>query len=371
MHNYVLKRVISSAHKCILEEITLFSTKLHDFILKKLNSSAHKCILEENCSYEEKINALEYDPKFIYFIKDKTPELCMLAVQKDGHNLIYLPEEHKTYEICLTAIQNGKYKFDYDPVIVYVPEKYITPELCIEAIKKDSNSIDFIPLEHITPDVCVEAVKHDSRVLGYVSEKYKTPELCTEAVKKDGHALRYVPEKYKTPELCILATQNCLYALDYVPKEYITQDLYTKSVQNYIDGPYLSTNENYDYSDYFHFFTNFVNDANWIIKKVPEEYRTPELLSSVYKIIPNLFFNTNIPESIKKEDIVDPVTFENVEEKKMYAFFKENGNFYIVSSFDIIMEMIINKFRGSNGERVFVPVKNSLIDISELHWVIF
>ncbi|MHB9293480.1 hypothetical protein Holit_02604 [Hollandina sp. SP2] len=38
---------------------------------------------------------------------NKTPELCLAAVQNDGGALEYVPEKLKNQELCLTAVQQN------------------------------------------------------------------------------------------------------------------------------------------------------------------------------------------------------------------------------------------------------------------------
>ena len=53
----------------------------------------------------------------------KTPELCKIAVTKNGYVLEYVPEAAKTRELCKIAVtEDGS-------ALEYVPEATKTPEL--------------------------------------------------------------------------------------------------------------------------------------------------------------------------------------------------------------------------------------------------
>jgi hypothetical protein len=159
---------------------------------------------------------LEYVP-----IKLLTVELCMKAVKNAtsfeiGSPLEYVPEELKTPELCMEAVKNG-YGYGGSP-LQYVPEKLKTPELCMEAAKKGKFCADtlwFVPEKLKTPELCMEGVKGtwslDSQLV-YVPEKLRTLELCLEAVKADSTmAMKYVPESLKDKVLFLTSTQETLH----------------------------------------------------------------------------------------------------------------------------------------------------------------
>jgi len=95
------------------------------------------------------------------------PELCKLAVQKNGYALHYVKEQ--TPELCKLAVQH------YGLALRYVNEQ--------------------------TPELCKLAVQQNGLALQYVKEQ--TPEICKLAVQEDGLAIKYVKEQ--TPEICKLA----------------------------------------------------------------------------------------------------------------------------------------------------------------------
>jgi Domain of unknown function (DUF4116) len=166
--------------------------------------------------------------------------LLYWSIPQNGDALEYVPEEYKTYELCLLAVQqNGR-------ALYYVPEEYKTPELCSSAIKQDGQALYNVPENKRTPDLYLLAVQQNGMTLEFVQEI--TYELCRLAIEKNGQALQFVPEKERTLELCRLAVEQNGIALRFVPK-YYTHELYDLAVQQ--DGHAL--------------------------KYVPEEDRTPEL----------------------------------------------------------------------------------------------
>jgi hypothetical protein len=101
---------------------------------------------------------------------------------------------------------------------------------------------------------------------------------------------------------------------------------------------------------------------------IPEEFKS-SIMENINKITPTEFIN--LPEDIDKEELIDPLTLDKVEENTVYAFFRENEKFYLVTSLAQIQKMVDTNFRDSVFYRVFVPTKNSLMNISELVWVQF
>ena len=66
--------------------------------------------------------------------KNKTPELCLAAVQQNGQALKHVKEQ--TPELCLAAVQqNGL-------VLKHVKEQ--TPELCMAAVQQNNKALDYV-----------------------------------------------------------------------------------------------------------------------------------------------------------------------------------------------------------------------------------
>ena len=85
---------------------------------------------------------------------------------------------------------------EIDEFFFNIPEHYYqSKDFCMEVFNK-SNLI-FIPEQKRTYDLCLEAVKKDSYDLAIVPDKYKTEELCLIAVKNSHLNFRFVPEDIK------------------------------------------------------------------------------------------------------------------------------------------------------------------------------
>jgi hypothetical protein len=92
-----------------------------------------------------------------------------------GEALAYVPEDLKTPEICLAAVQNQR----EGEALRFVPKALKTPEICLAAVQSwDSGGVF-------------------AAGLAFVPKKFRTPELCFAAVQHDGENLRHVPKVWK------------------------------------------------------------------------------------------------------------------------------------------------------------------------------
>lgn len=104
-------------------------------------------------SYEDLciLRECDYDLQKINFIDEKINEcddnFFLLALEKNGENLQFIPEYYISAEMCITAIKDAPH------VIESVPEKFITQELCNLAFKYYPNSLKYIPEKFITKEM--------------------------------------------------------------------------------------------------------------------------------------------------------------------------------------------------------------------------
>ena len=106
-----------------------------------------------------------------------------------------------------------------------------TYDVCLAAVTKDGSAIEFVPIEFLTKEMYAAACKSDGMVLKLVPEKYISASLCKDAVSSKGGALQYVPEKYKTVQLCQIALKSYHSALAYIPEEMITPEFCAKALK--------------------------------------------------------------------------------------------------------------------------------------------
>lgn len=159
---------------------------------------------------------------------ERKPSKCYpIAVQQDGMKLADVPDDFKTPEICLAAVRNNRFAFQF------VPEKFKSIEVCVASLRVGWFNLPN-PYEHIPEGILhaeefwdmamqrlyLDAVKISGTKLERVPEKGRTPEVCLIAVQRWGRALQFVPGKLKTPELCLAAVRQDNRAISYVPKKY-------------------------------------------------------------------------------------------------------------------------------------------------------
>jgi hypothetical protein len=123
-------------------------------------------------------------------------------------SIFFIPHEERTPDIYLAAIKKNGQQLEF------VPDSMKTPEMCLLAVKRNGLALQFVPDDKRTPDICLAAVQNYGFALQFVPDHLKTLELCLMAVQKVGYALRYVPDNLKTPEVCSAAAHNNVQLLD-------------------------------------------------------------------------------------------------------------------------------------------------------------
>ena len=83
----------------------------------------------------------EVDGSKIFYGNEWEGDDLLNIIQEDGTNLKFFPEEFKTQELCLAAVQQNC------KAIQYVPEKFKTAELCLAAVQQDSRALKYVPEE--------------------------------------------------------------------------------------------------------------------------------------------------------------------------------------------------------------------------------
>ena len=156
--------------------------------------------------------------------KIKTVEEALAAIQ-DGLDLKEIPDDFRTEEICLAAVQEEGNELEF------VPDKLKTEEICFEAVKKRSMALEFVPDKLKTEEICLEAVQKNAFALQYIPDKLKTMKICLAAVQQNGRALFHVPDKLKTAEIFLAAVQENGDVIQDVPDKLKTEEICLAAVQ--------------------------------------------------------------------------------------------------------------------------------------------
>lgn len=148
------------------------------------------------------------------------------TITEDGWHIASLPEEERTAEMCRAAIQSAIPKLsDSESILRYVPKPLRTPELCMLAVARDGGALRDVPLELQKRDICLTAVKNYWNALGNVPVAFQDEELCGAAVEENGQALQFVPHALVTSALIWRALKTAPAALQFVPLELRTAEI--------------------------------------------------------------------------------------------------------------------------------------------------
>lgn len=178
-----------------------------------------------------------------------------LARIRGGMGLQFVPEDARTPEICLAAVQ----EFGFALELV----KDQTPEICLAAVKNDERVLHLVKEQ--TPEICLAAVQKNGHALEYVREQ--TPEICMAAVQQNGLALTSV--RKQTPEICVAAIKQNVDAMEYVKKDLRDQVKAALAKENIdVREPYAP-----NYGKYL----EMVRRNGMQLRNVPEDAQTPEI----------------------------------------------------------------------------------------------
>ena len=95
----------------------------------------------------------------------------------------------------------------------------LSVEAAIVAVERNGYALRYVPDELKSEAVCAKAVENDGEALRYVPDELKSEAVCAKAVENDGEALQYVPDELKSEAVCAKAVENDGEALRYVLKK--------------------------------------------------------------------------------------------------------------------------------------------------------
>jgi len=158
-------------------------------------------------------------------------ESCRKAVRNDDSALAVLPDEVKTYELCVEALVCD---YGIGPVLSHVPERLKTPDFCLRSVRINGNNLAGVPESLMTYELCLEAVRNNPFSLQCVSLHLMSNELALLAVRKWGDTLEFVPLPFRTPEIYLEAISHSEVSgvMRLVPPEYRTKENYLLMFRN-------------------------------------------------------------------------------------------------------------------------------------------
>ena len=137
------------------------------------------------------------------FTKIPDQEIYLSAVKKKGESLKYIPEESKTYEMCLAAMNNTL------SAVYYIPDDMFSDEIRSIFAKNWVPWVGkmFFPEKHQTSQMWLEIFsRHDCcvhYVLSAVPKGFLTQEICDVIVRNSYPMYREIPEEFISEDMII------------------------------------------------------------------------------------------------------------------------------------------------------------------------
>lgn len=156
----------------------------------------------------------------------KTPEICVAAVQKDPRNFTLCPKELQTYELATITVQSHTQE-----ALGCIPKELIDRELCLKAVRTSPMSFEFVPKEYIDKEMVKAAVYSSNTQWCYRwvfsdAEDFLDRELCLRIVEVRSHFVKNLPKRILTPDFLMEAVQKNPYVVCDIPDELKTDELY-------------------------------------------------------------------------------------------------------------------------------------------------
>lgn len=136
-----------------------------------------------------------------------------------------VPLDLQTEEFYTFLIEN------YADVIDFIEVKDRTYNMCKIAIICNPLLLKYIPEEHRDYELIVLALSQNGVVLQYIKPENRTEEFCSIAFESNSRSLRVIPEIYITYEMCVKAVIDNMYSIHYVPKKWLL-NVYKEAIVN-------------------------------------------------------------------------------------------------------------------------------------------
>lgn len=168
---------------------------------------------------------------------ERTSEICRAAIESDGWQLEFVPEEVKTPELCRRALDTGAdLGYEHLGLLHYIP----FPDVCLDVLKDcrdggmtniyeiatairpevmndtiadfllpiDGKCLSLLPVHLQTPErvrLAVETSGISALDRGGVKESLKTPEIYVTCAAHSWQSFTMIPWSERSPEVCLTA----------------------------------------------------------------------------------------------------------------------------------------------------------------------
>uniref|UniRef100_A0A6C0EBD2 DUF4116 domain-containing protein n=1 Tax=viral metagenome TaxID=1070528 RepID=A0A6C0EBD2_9ZZZZ len=187
---YVANKLMMCDKRVKIEEF--FDWNDEEFCRKTLENSSKKVVPNTEHIFK--------------FVKNKTDELCKLAVSIDGASMIYIDDPSE--ELKFMAFEKSPW--------IYNKIKNPPYELSKLAVALSDYNFKYIPKEHKTYELCNDALNENGMNLKYIDDQ--TDELCEIAVRNNGLAIQFV--KCQNQKLCKLAYEQNKNSIKHIKKKF-------------------------------------------------------------------------------------------------------------------------------------------------------
>ena len=119
----------------------------------------------------------------IKYVKNQPETMCWMAIEYDPDNLCYI--NNRTTEMNLLAVRKK------GTAIAWLSDKEKTPELCRIAVEQDGTNIRLIPREKRTVELNLLAVKNTWKALAFLEYDEQDMGLVYTALKQSLDAIEY------------------------------------------------------------------------------------------------------------------------------------------------------------------------------------
>lgn len=90
----------------------------------------------------------------------------------------------------------------------YLTPQQRSPAVCLTAVQKCGWSVEGLTPEQRSPVVCLAAVQQCGWAVQFLTPEQRTPTICLAAVQQDGRALQVLMPKQRSPAVCLTAIRT-------------------------------------------------------------------------------------------------------------------------------------------------------------------
>lgn len=119
----------------------------------------------------------------IEYVKNQPESMCWMAIEADPDNLCYI--NNRTAEMNLLAVRKK------GTAIAWLSDKEKTPEICRIAVEQDGRNIRFVPREKRTVELNLLAVQNTWKALAFLEYDEQDMGLVYTALKQSLDAIEY------------------------------------------------------------------------------------------------------------------------------------------------------------------------------------